>query len=168
MDISVPNQDITQATRQASPLISLPRELRDIILLYTILNDLQTFSLTTQRPPCLFVSHQLQSEYSSVLFSNNALLKLDTYKGSNNSWHEVADLQAKRDIFYHCKFAFPMVAGSNTPLGLLEFMGSARRACEELYYEKGESVRMGILTICSRGTGVRRWQWSMSSSEGEM
>lgn len=153
----------TMEPRASSTFLSLPRELRDIILLYTILNDLSTFSTTTQRPACLFTCHQLQDEYSDVLFNTKGLIKLDTFRGSTCSWHELTDLQRKRDIFSHCRFAVPLFASSNTPLGALEFMSGTTRACKKMYLEKGEDASMGIVTICTAKTAVRRWHWSIES-----
>lgn len=161
-----------QSQAQSSPpaehsrLLSLPRELRDIILLYTILNDLSNFSLSARRPAFLFVCHQIQDEYTNVLFKTPGLLELETYKGSTYSWHDVEDLQNRRAIFLHSRFAFPMVASSNSPLGVLEYTGRTRRACRELWLDKGKAVRMGMMKLCTAKAGVIRWQWSMASGTG--
>lgn len=163
MDNTSQGQNSTFTASKPSALLSLPRELRDTILLYTILNDLSIFSLTTQRPACLFACRQLQDEYSDVLLNSKGLLKLDAYRGS---WHEVTDHQSKRDIFLHCEFAVPLFASSNTPLGALEFMNGATRACKEMYREKGEQASMGIVTICTAKTAVKRWHWSLDSPRG--
>lgn len=130
--------------------------------MYSILNDLEIFSDSTQRPSYLFVCHQLRDEYSDTLFNSN-LLKLDSYNGNANSWSEVLDRRSKRDIFLHSQFADIMVASFNTPLGVLEFMGSAKRSCEKLYVERGGNVATGILTVSTKKGGLRRWQWSMAS-----
>jgi len=169
--VSRSNPNMEESSKMKSPskpssgtLLSLPRELRDNILLYAVINDLFTFSTTTQRPACLFVSHQLREEYSDVLFNKTRgqLIKLDAYNGLTRSWSEITDQNVKRETFLHCEIAVPLFASSNTPLGLLEFMGGAKRVCGELWRSHGEGVRMGILTICTAKTAVRRWHWSIA------
>lgn len=166
MDTFSEDQSNSPASTKTSCLLALPRELRDPILLYTVLNDLFDFSATNQRPACPFVCKQLQEEYCDILLNTRGLLKLDAYQGSTRSWHEVMDLQTKQDIFLHCVFAVPLFPSSNTPLGLLEFRGGAKRVCDELYREHGDGVRMGVLTICTARTAVKRWHWSIVSPPG--
>lgn len=144
-------------TAEASPFLRLPRELRDAIYEYAILNDLDTFSEDLTKPSLLRVGRQIHDEYADCLFNGN-VLRVETFSGQPPSWTSVQSKDEKQKIFENCVFR-----------NLTDFwsLGSARRFCQRRFDDLGGILKVGILTV-SMADGLRRWQWNMTDdSEGK-
>lgn len=132
----------------------LPAEIRNRIYEYVTVTDLQTFADKMTKPVLLKAHFQVREEYSDIFFSSEAL-KIDSYHGAANSWHQVRSPQAKRKIFEDCVFT-----------DLLDFwsVASSRRYCQRLYSDWQGNLQTGIMTIITR-SGIKRWQWSMALAD---
>ncbi|KAK4505403.1 hypothetical protein PRZ48_003366 [Zasmidium cellare] len=139
-----------------SQFLLLPRELRDTIYEFAMINDLETFSEHLSKPSLLHVCRQTHEEYADIFFNGN-LLRLETYSGQPPSWTSVQSRDEKQEIFENCVFR-----------NLTDFwsLGSARRFCQRRFDNLGGDLKVGILSV-STVAGLRRWQWNMQRADEE-
>ncbi|KAF2165033.1 hypothetical protein M409DRAFT_24420 [Zasmidium cellare ATCC 36951] len=139
-------------TPAESRFLLLPRELRDAIYEFAMINDIEMLSEHLMKPSLLRVCRQTNEEYADIFFSNH-LLRLDTFSGQPPTWTSVQDKDEKQAIFENCVFR-----------NLTDFwsLGSARRFCQRRFDDLGGDLKVGILSTPTV-TGLRRWQWNMES-----
>lgn len=136
-------------TPPSSPLLALPPELRNNIYTFTLASDLSDFGETATLPSLLQTNIQLSTEYSPIFYLVPEL-KVEEYHSLTDTWTEVRELKAKRQILE-----------SSAYQDLYDFwsLASARRYCQRVGYGRAGSVRRGIVTVVTKA-GFRRWQWS--------
>lgn len=133
-------------------LLSLPGEIRNIIYEFAAIADFETLVEKMTNPGLLKTSKQLRGEYSDIFF-DNAILQIDAYIGTVDTWQQVRNREVKRAIFEDGKLLSLMGFGISR--------ASARRYCRRQY---SENVQNGMMTIRTK-SGIHRWQWTYPLEE---